>query len=124
MQPGHEVTRGELRAPVGVEDLWPAVTFQWHLQGIEKELSVKAVGELPAVHMPGVEIHDRHQVEESLLQRDVGDVSGPGLIHSRDLPEIDQAGKSHGWIACNRGAGFLVDRLSDDNLFEGSRQSG
>jgi len=60
--------------------------------------------------MPGVKIHDRHQVQEAFLQWDVGDVGGPGLIHRRDLPEIDQAGKSHGWIAWNRGAGFLVDR--------------
>jgi hypothetical protein len=60
--------------------------------------------------MPGVEILDRHQVKESLLQRDVGDVVGPHLIHRSDLFEIDKAGKSHGWIAWDRGAGFLVDR--------------
>ena len=110
MQPGHEVTRGELTALVGVEDLWPAATFKCHLQGIETELRVKAVGELPAKDIPGVEIHDRHQVEESLLQWDVGDIGGPGLIHRRDLAEIHQAGKAFGWIAWNRGAGFLVDR--------------
>jgi len=36
--------------------------------------------------MSGMEIHDRHQVEKSLLQWDVGDVSCPHLIHRRDLP--------------------------------------
>jgi hypothetical protein len=65
MQPGHEVTRGELTALVGVEDLWLAATFQGHLQDIETELRVKAVGELPAEHAPGMEIHDRHQVEDA-----------------------------------------------------------
>jgi hypothetical protein len=44
--------------------------------GLKTELLVKAVGELPAEDIPGVEIHDRHQVEESLLQWDVGDVVG------------------------------------------------
>ncbi len=60
--------------------------------------------------MPGVEIHDRHQVKESLLHWDVGDVGGPHLIHCRDVLEIQQAGKPLGWMAWNRGAGFLVDR--------------
>jgi hypothetical protein len=65
-----------------VEDFGPAATFQCQFQGIKTELRVKAVEELPAVaegfsegvDIPGVEIHDRHQVEESVLQRDVGDV--------------------------------------------------
>ena len=47
------------------------------LQSLETELRVKAVGELPAEHVPGQQIHDHHQVEESLLQRVVGDVSRP-----------------------------------------------
>ncbi len=47
MQPGHEVTRGELIALVGVEDFGLAATFQCHFQGIKIELRVIAVGELP-----------------------------------------------------------------------------
>ncbi len=31
--------------------------------------------------MPGVEIHNRHQVKEAFLQWDVGDVGAPHLIH-------------------------------------------
>jgi len=72
MQPDHKVTRVELTALVRVEDLWPADTFQCHLQGIETELGFKAVGELPAEHVSGQQIHDCYQVEEALLQRDVG----------------------------------------------------
>jgi hypothetical protein len=97
---------------VGVEDSGPAATFQRHLQGIETELHVKAVGELPAEHMPGVEIHDRHQVQEFLLQWDVRDVDGPDLDHRRELPEIHQEEKPLAWIAWNCGPGFLVDRTS------------
>jgi hypothetical protein len=55
-------------------------------------------------------IHDRHQVEETLLERDVGDIGGPGLIHYRDHAEIHQAEKELGWMLKNVGAWFLIDR--------------
>ena len=76
-----------------MEDLWPAATFQRNLQGIETELRVKAVGELLAEHIPGEQIHDRHQIEESLLQREVGDVSRPDLVHCRDRADSTRHGK-------------------------------
>jgi len=95
---------------VGVEDLWPAAASQRHLQSLETELRVEAVGELPAEDVSGEQIHDRHQVEESFLQRDVGDVGGPDLIHSRDQPEVHQAGKALRWISWNRRAWLLIDR--------------
>ena len=60
-----------------MEDFRTADIFQGHLQGIETEIRVKAVGEIPADDIPEVVIHDRHQVEEYLLQRDVRDVGGP-----------------------------------------------
>lgn len=53
-QPGHEFTRGELRALVGVKDLWPAAASQRDLQSIETELRAKAFRELPADQVPGV----------------------------------------------------------------------
>ena len=99
-----------LAALIRVEDLWLTATSQRHLQGVQAELRVKAVGELPAEHVPGEQIHDRHQVEESLLQRDVGDVSRPDLVHCRDRADIHQARKALGWIPLNRGAWLLVDR--------------
>jgi len=105
---------------VGVEDLWPAATSQRHLQSIETELRVKAVGELPAENVSGEQIHDRHQVEEPFLQRDVGDVCGPDLIHSRDQPEIHQTGISLRWLTRHRGAGLLVDRPSTHAPHEAS----
>ena len=110
LQPRHEVARGELAALIGVEDLGPAATFQRHLKGIQTEFRVKAVGELPAEHVPGEQIHDRHKVEEPLLQRDVGDVCGPHLVDCGDLFEIHQAGKALCWLSWNGGARFTVDR--------------
>lgn len=95
---------------IGVEDLWLASILQRYLQDIQTELRVKAVGEFPAEHVPGKEIDDRPQVKEALLKRDVGDIGGAHLIHSRDRAEIHDAGKALGWSSRNRGARFLVDR--------------
>ncbi|WP_255440008.1 hypothetical protein [Synechococcus sp. PROS-9-1] len=39
-----------------MEDLWLAACLQRHLQGIDAELRVKAVRELPAEHVPGEQI--------------------------------------------------------------------
>jgi hypothetical protein len=96
-------------------------TLQRHLQSLETELRVKAVGELPAEHVPGQQIHDHHQVEESLLQRVVGDVSRPDLVHCRDRADIHKARKALGWIPLNRGAWLLVDRPSTQAVHEVSR---
>ena len=73
-----------------MEDRWLATSCQCHLQGCETELRVKAVRELPAEHVSGEQIHDRHQVEKSLLQRS----SRPALSASL------------GCLAWHVGAGF------------------
>ena len=83
-----------------VERLWRTVKYEEvylraYSDGWEAEISL---------------VHDRHQVEEPLLQRDVGDVRGPDLIHTRDCVEIHQAGKALCWISWNGGARFAVDR--------------
>jgi len=57
-----------------VEDACFLPAFQRHLQCPQTELCVKAVRELPAEHVPGEKIPYRHQVEQTLLQRDVGDI--------------------------------------------------
>ena len=77
-----------------MEDLWFAIPCQRHLQGIGTELLVKAVRGLPAEDISGEQINDRHQVEESLLQRDVGDIGGLDLIHCRDRADIHKAGET------------------------------
>ncbi len=70
LQPGHEFTRGELTAMIRMKDLWLTPVFQRHLQSMQTELRIKAVRELPAENVPGEQIHGRHQIEETLLQRD------------------------------------------------------
>jgi hypothetical protein len=114
MLPGLEVTRGELAALVGVEDLWPAATIQYHLQGVKTELHVKTVKELTAVvegfseeeDFTGEQIDDRHQIKESILQTVESNVGEAGLIHHRDFHEIQETRETHEWIALNRGRGF------------------
>ncbi len=93
-----------------MEDLWLTATSECHVQSLKTELRVKAVRELPAEDGPGEEMHDRHQVEKSFLQRDVGDVGSPDLVDSRDCVEIDKAGKARCWIYWNGGARYPVDR--------------
>jgi hypothetical protein len=98
---------------IGVDDLRLTSTSERHFQSLKTELRVKALGELLAVaegfsegvHVPGEEIHDRHQVKDAFLQREVGDVGGPDLIHSLDRVDIHQPGKALGWISWNGGAG-------------------
>ena len=110
LQSGHEAGCGELTALAGVEYLWSACASQCHLKSLQTELRVQAVRELPAEHIPGEEIHDRYQVEESFLEGDGGDIGGPHLIHSRDLAGIRQAGKALRGCPWNCGAWFLESR--------------
>lgn len=112
IQPGYDVIRDERTALVGVEDLWLAITFQRHLQGIQTELRDKAVRELSAEHVPGEENHDRHQVEEALLERDGGAVGRPGPVHCLDLFEVHQTGGIASLARRGRAAGLLADRPS------------
>ena len=93
LEPGHKIRGSELTALAGVEDCWPTAISDCNLNGIQAERRVKADGELPAEHIPGMEIHDRHQVEEAFLQRDVGDAGRPDLINGYALLDVHQAGK-------------------------------
>ena len=86
-----------------------ASTFHRSLQSLQAEFRVEAVIELPAGHLPGVHVYDRNQVEKVLLERDVGDVHGPHLIHSINLIEIRQERYTFGWYAWSRCTRFLVD---------------
>ena len=52
LQPGDELSRGELAALIRMQDLWLSPIGEGHLQGIQAELRVKAVGEPPAEDMP------------------------------------------------------------------------
>jgi len=55
----------ELTPLIGVEDLWLSPNGKSNFQGLQAEFHVKAVGKFPAEYMPGEQIHNGHQVEES-----------------------------------------------------------
>jgi hypothetical protein len=93
-----------------MEDLGLTSTRKGHLQRFQAKLCVKAVGELPAEHMPRTKIHDSHQIKKALLEWDISDIGSPYLIHCCDRPDIHQTGKAFGRITWNRGARLLVDR--------------
>jgi len=59
-----------------VDDLWLAHIFQCLLHSIQKEVPAKAFRQLSAEHVSGEQVHNRHQVEEFLLPRGIGDDGG------------------------------------------------
>src|SRR3954468_23522773 len=62
---------GKLGTLVAVEDLRSAVKGQGFLEGLDAEDRVHRIGQPPTQHFPAVPVHDRHQVDEALGQRDV-----------------------------------------------------
>jgi hypothetical protein len=50
-----------------VEGLKLTAASQRDFKGLQAELCVKAVAKLLAEHVPGEEIHDRHQIQKPLL---------------------------------------------------------
>lgn len=62
------------------------------------------------MHIPGEEVRDRHQAEKAFLKRDLGDISGPPLVHCHEHAETHQAGEPLGWMTRDRSAQFLEDR--------------
>jgi len=53
---------------IGLEDLWLSASFQSHHQSLQTGRHVKPNGEFSRQNVPGIEIHNRHRVEEPLLQ--------------------------------------------------------
>jgi len=55
-----------------------------------QKLESERVGQAPRQHPARVPVHDRHQVREARLHRDVGDVGRPDLIDPADLEAAQQ----------------------------------
>jgi hypothetical protein len=83
LQSAREGRRRELGSLVGVEDFRAGVG-QRRIESIHAEVAGQRVGEPPRQHVAAVEIHDGREVEEAVLQGDVGDVAGPDLIRPRN----------------------------------------
>lgn len=62
------------------------------MQGRHAEIGRHGVRQSPGEHPPRVPVHDRDQVPESFLERDVGDVGRPDVIGVVDHEVSQQVG--------------------------------
>jgi len=77
---GGEGFAGKLAPLVGVEYLRGTVFEQSFLECLDTESAIQGVGQPPGENLSGGPIHDRYQVHESLVHRDIGNISRPDLI--------------------------------------------
>ena len=77
-----EVGTGELAALVRIEDLRLTVALQRLLQCFDAKLGMHRVRQPPGQHPARVPVHNRHQIQEPALDRDVGDVVAPSLVRA------------------------------------------
>ena len=83
--------RRELGPLIRVEDLG-AESEQRLVERVDTEIAGECVRELPRQDVPAEEIHDRREVEEAVLHRDVCDVAGPHVVGPDDLQTPQQIG--------------------------------
>jgi hypothetical protein len=69
---------------LAVEDLRLTEPPQRLFQGIDTEVGVPRVRNPPGQHRPRVPVHDRHQVDEALGQRDIRNIAAPDLVDPVD----------------------------------------
>ena len=92
LEDGGEFLRGELAALVAVEDLGFAVFGNGLLECFNAKVCRHRVRQPPGQYPPSGPVHDRHQVQETLLHRDVTDVGGPHLVRPIDGHAPQQVG--------------------------------
>jgi len=83
---------GDHSLTIGVEDLRLAVSGQRFVQRLDAEPGVHGVRQPPRKDMARRPVHDRDQVQEAALDRDVGDVGAPDLIGPVDREPLEQIG--------------------------------
>ncbi len=84
LQAPGEGEAGELAALVGVEYLRPAVSTQGLVERVCTEARVQRVRQPPGQDVPARPVHDRHEVKEATLHRDVGDIGAPDMVRPLD----------------------------------------
>ena len=90
LKAGGEGYAGKLTALIGIEDLRCAVARQGLLQCVRAEARVQRVRQPPGQDKAARPVHDRHQVEEAALHRDIGDVGAPDVIRPLDRQAAQQ----------------------------------
>ena len=83
---------GELRSLIGVEDLGCAIERERLSQAATQKSGVMVFDRRQESTLRRVPVHDRHQVEESFLEGDVGDVGTPDVVGVVDVETAQQVG--------------------------------
>src|SRR5579883_2401638 len=105
------VLGGELRALIAVGDLWNRELGERLLEGGEAEVRRECVREPPGAHLAAGDIQDRHQVQQSVRHRDVGDVGGPRLVGPLDREPTEQVRMDRPFARRDARARLSVARL-------------
>ena len=77
-------------ALVGVEYLRLAMPGQGLFERVRAEACVQCVRQTPGQDVPARPVHDRHQVKEAALHRDIGDVGAPDVVRPLDCQAPQQ----------------------------------
>ena len=82
---GYILTTGILHPAIGVMNTsrWGLTCCQSHFQCCHTQLGIDPFGDRPADDLARVAIQDSGQEDKSLADANVGDVSHPGLVNSR-----------------------------------------
>ena len=83
---------GELRALIGVEDVWLAVTSQSLCQRLDAERRLHGDRQPPRQHPAAEPVEHHGQIDEPARHRDVGDIHRPHLIRPLDHDPAQQIG--------------------------------
>ena len=108
----------ELRALIRVEDRGTAVEGEGFVEGRHAEVTGHGVGHPPGEHLSRVPVHDRDEVEEPLLERDVGDVRAPHVVRSIDAEVPQQVGVFRMVRVGLGGRGLRSERAQTHELHE------
>lgn len=100
---------GKLSALVAVKDLGLS-DLQSVFQGVETELDIHSIRDLPGQDIAAEPIHNGYQVDEALGQGDIGDIRGPNLIGSSNDVILQEIGVSPGIVTGPTQIGFGIDR--------------
>ncbi len=109
-EPFRESLARELAPLVAVEDPGFAES-QGFLQRFQAETRVQGVGQLPGQDVAAVPVHDRHQVEETVTEADVGDVRSPNLVRGNDLQVPQKVRVNTGLFLGFAQPGLRIDRF-------------
>ncbi len=79
------------------------------LQSIQGEFCIKALRGLAAEIMPGIDLNNRNQIDNTYLEQNLCAIRRQYLIDRSDRMLVNMTGNTLCWITRNHGAWILVD---------------